>query len=39
VDLPVGEYDVVASSEGFEPDTETAVELTSGALVDIDLEL
>ena len=39
VDLPVGEYDVVASSEGFDPDTETAVELTSGASVDIDLEL
>jgi hypothetical protein len=39
VDLPVGEYDVVASSEGFDPDTETAVELTSGYSVNIDLEL
>jgi len=39
VDLPVGEYDVVASSEGFDPDTETAVELTSGDSVNIDLEL
>ena len=39
VDLPVGEYDVVASSEGFDPDTETAVELTFGDSVKIDLEL
>ncbi len=40
VDLPVGTYDVVASSEGFDPDTATGVALTSGALVnDIDLEL
>jgi hypothetical protein len=39
VDLPVGDYDVVASSEGFDPDTATGVALTSGASVDIDLEL
>jgi len=39
VDLPVGEYDVVASSEGFDPDTVTAVELTSADSVNIDLEL
>ena len=39
VDLPVGEYDVVASSEGFDPDTETAVEVTSGGSDEIDLEL
>ncbi len=39
VDLPAGEYDVVASSEGFDPDTATGVALTSGASVDIDLEL
>ena len=35
----LGEYDVVASSEGFDPDTATGVALTSGASVDIDLEL
>jgi hypothetical protein len=29
VDLPVGVYDVVASSEGFIPDTESAVDLTT----------
>jgi len=39
VDLPVGDYDVVASSEGFDPDTATGVALTSGVSVDIDLEL
>ena len=39
VDLPVGDYDVVASSEGFDPDTATGVALTSGASVEIDLEL
>ena len=39
VDLPVGEYDVMASSEGFDPDTVTAVELNSGASVNVDLEL
>ncbi|MEA1947526.1 MAG: DUF4382 domain-containing protein [Thermodesulfobacteriota bacterium] len=39
VDLPVRTYDVVASSEGFDPDTATGIALTSGALVDIDLEL
>jgi len=38
VDLPVGEYDVVASSEGFDPDTETAI-VTSGDSVEKDLEL
>ena len=38
VDLPVGDYDVVASSEGFDPDTATGVALTSGASVEIDLE-
>jgi len=38
VDLPVGTYDVVASSEGFDPDTKTAV-VTSGGSVEIDLEL
>lgn len=39
VDLPAGDYDVVASSEGFDPETAAAVELTSGASVEIDLEL
>jgi hypothetical protein len=40
VDLPLGVYDVVASSEGFDPDTETGVTLTSaGDSVNIDLEL
>ncbi len=40
VDLPVGKYDVVASSEGFDPyTTETAVGLTSGDSVSINLEL
>lgn len=39
VDIPLGEYDVVASSEGFDPDTKT-VELTnSGDSVKIDLDL
>lgn len=38
VDLPVGEYDVVASSEGFDPDTKSAA-VTSGGSVEIDLEL
>jgi hypothetical protein len=39
VDLPEGVYDVVASSEGFDPDTEKDVALsTSGALVSL-LEL
>jgi len=38
VDLPVGTYDVVASSEGLDPDTKTAV-VTSGGSVEIDLEL
>ena len=39
VDLPVGEYDVMASSEGYIPDTETAINLTtSGATVPL-LEL
>ena len=37
VELPVGEYDVVASSEGFAPDNKTAV-VTSGGSVEIDLE-
>lgn len=35
VDLPVGTYEVVASCEGFDPKTETAVELTSGIQVNI----
>jgi hypothetical protein len=39
VDLPVGEYDVVASSEGFDPYTETGVVVVSGGSVNIDLEL
>lgn len=39
VDLPVGVYDVVASSEGFNPDTETAVGLISGDEVNINLNL
>ena len=39
VDLPVGTYDVVASSEGFDPDTATGVVLTSGPPVEIDLAL
>jgi hypothetical protein len=39
VDLPVGEYDVVASSEDFDPYTETAVEVISGGSVNINLEL
>ena len=34
VDLPVGEYDVVASSEGFDPVTETVVLNSGGAVVD-----
>ncbi len=38
VDLPVGEYGVVASSEGFDPDTETA-DLTLGGSVEINLGL
>ena len=39
VDLPVGGYDVVASSEGFDPYTETAVVVISGVSVNIDLDL
>ena len=39
VDLPVGEYDVVVSSEGFIPDTETAELTDPGDSVRIDLEL
>jgi hypothetical protein len=34
VDLPVGTYDVVASSEGFDPVTETVVLNSGGAVVD-----
>ena len=38
-DLPVGEYDVVASSEGFDPvTTDPAVKLISGDSVKIDFE-
>ncbi|MFO7556325.1 MAG: DUF4382 domain-containing protein [Desulfobacterales bacterium] len=37
VDLPVGNYDVVASSEGFDPKTETAT-LPSGVPVNISFE-
>ena len=39
VELPVGTYDVVASSEGFDPDTATAELKHSGDSVSIDLEL
>jgi hypothetical protein len=39
VDLPVGLYDVVASSAGFDPVTEAGVELTSGDSINIDLNI
>jgi hypothetical protein len=40
VELPLGEYDVVASSQGFDPDTVTGIVLeNSGDSVSISLEL
>ena len=35
----LGEYDVVASSESFDPYTDEAVEVKSGVSVNIDIEL
>jgi hypothetical protein len=40
VELPLGEYDVVASSQGFVPDTVTGIKLeNSGDSIDVSLEL
>jgi hypothetical protein len=40
VDLPLGTYDVVASSQGFVPDTATDRELiNSGDSLEVNLEL
>lgn len=39
-DLPLGMYDVVASSDGFAPDTESSLKLSfSGETIEVDLNL
>jgi hypothetical protein len=39
VDLPYGEYDVVASSQGFDPDTVQDIVLEDGDPINVSLEL
>jgi hypothetical protein len=39
VDLPYGEYDVVASSQGFDPDTVQDIVLEDGNPITVSLEL
>ena len=39
VELPLGEYDVVASSQGFVPDTVQDIELGDGDPINVSLQL